>query len=85
MNYRKTILAITRNKAGDKKETLRVYNDGYVQYFYSSNRYATESDPQLLIKTNPQEVELIMRKLGEKIEKLEEDLTDKRSKLNDEY
>ena len=82
---RKTILTINRNKEGDRKEVLKVYDNGYVQYFYSSNRYATEREPQLLIKTNPQEVALIMRKLGEKIEKLEEYLRDKRSKFNDEY
>lgn len=82
---RKTILTINRNKEGDRKEVLKVYSDGYIQYFYSSNRYYSEREPQLLIKTNPQEVALIMRKLGEKIEKLEEDLRDKRSKFNDEY
>ena len=81
----KTILIVNRNKGGDRKETLKVYDNGYIQYFYSSNRYYTEREPQLLIKTNPQEVALIMRKLGEKIEKLEEDLRDKRSKFNDEY
>jgi len=81
----KTILIVNRNKGGDRKETLKVYDNGYIQYSYSSNRYYTEREPQLLIKSNPQEVALIMRKLGEKIEKLEEDLRDKRSKFNDEY
>lgn len=78
MEYRKTILIINRNKIGDRKETLKVYDDGYIQYFYSSSRIATESEPQHLIKTNPQEVELIMRKLGEKIIKLEKELNDKK-------
>lgn len=78
MEYRKTILIINRNKVGDRKETLKVYDDGYIQYFYSSNRYATEREPQHLIKTNTQEVELIMRKLGEKIVKLEKELNDKK-------
>lgn len=53
MEYRKTILIINRNKIGDRKETLKVYDDGYIQYFYSSSRIATESEPQHLIKTNP--------------------------------
>lgn len=78
MNYRKTILTINRNKEGDRKETLKVYNDGYIQYFYSSSRMATEKEPQLLSKSNPQEVKLIMRKLGEKIVKLEKELNDKK-------
>lgn len=73
MNYKNAILTINRNKCGDRKETLRVYDDGYIQYFYSSNRCATESEPQLLSKTNPQEICLIMRKLSEKIDKIEKE------------
>lgn len=82
---RKILLNIIRNKAGDLKEKLFVYNDGYIQYSYESSKLYSKKEPQLLTKTNKQEVILIMKKLGEKIENLEEELRDKRSKFDGEY
>jgi len=69
-----TLLNITRNKRGDEKSHLVVFDNGCVLYEYSGPKYFVTGELLHITKLNPQEASLIITKLGDRINRLEKEL-----------
>lgn len=74
-----TLLIITRNKSDDEKIHLNVFDNGCALYEYSGPKYFTTGKLFHITQLNPQEASLIMKKLSDRIDKLEKELRELKS------